>query len=83
VIPSVPPTPKSAYLGRAAAGMQQVMNDLEDAIEPGLVEEAFTFMKRIEAAVELEKRTETTPSGARVVRRGQAGGRTPSGGCLR
>jgi len=76
-------TLKSQYLTRALVCLQSAAVDLFSAEEPGLLEECAAFSKRIEAAIELDARTETTPSGARVVRRGTAGGRVVDTGCKR
>lgn len=80
--PTVPPIPKVRHLARFAADLQYDLRHLEDAEEPGLLEEGYAFLKRIEAAIELAERTTETPSGVRVIRRGISGGRkVKAGGC--
>jgi hypothetical protein len=76
-------SPKAQYLTRALTCFQAGLVDLDSAGEPGLVDECRAFMKRVEAAIELDARTETTPGGVRVVRRGTAGGRVVDTGCKR
>lgn len=62
--------------------LQDAARELALDNEMGLVEDVLALTARVEAAIRLAERTETTSSGVRVVRRGTAGGRAvKAGGC--
>jgi len=78
-----PDEERRADLARAAEALQTAVTFTEEAGRVDLSNACYDLLKRVESAIELDERTITTKSGARIVTRGQAGGRTPSGGCLR